>query len=74
MTLALLWEALQAHDWFWMMTDDPRVSERGRAESRWLLEQAEDLGDEGRRMWAEFSAHYSVSGGNRPLPERPKES
>lgn len=71
MTLPELWNALAAHDWHHARSDDPRVARDG-SRSWWRLREAsEGLGEAGRRMFADFSAHYSATGGNRPLPPRP---
>ena len=70
MTLAELWDALASHDWFWPMTDDPRVSACGRGAEERLRSAAVELPGGAELFWA-FKGHYSIGSSEGPLPERP---
>lgn len=50
-TLEVLAAALKKHDWYYMMSDDPRVNDKGRESSRQLKALVAQLGDEGEKMY-----------------------
>lgn len=60
MTLGELWDELWCHDWYWQMTDDPRVSARGMSNERRIRALAESLGPAGVEMLTGFRAHYTL--------------
>lgn len=74
MTLTELWDALEAHDWYYPMSDDPRVYNAGQAAKRRLEAQAAQV-DGGVQLLARFSAHYfsgpSWGSAEQPKPPRP---
>lgn len=65
------WDSLREVDWFYEMSDDPRAYRRGRESVERARARARELGPAGLELFDEFQAHYSVLGGNRPLPPRP---
>lgn len=61
-----LWDQLHAHDWYWPMTDDPRVSARGRGNEERLRKMSVEAGAESL-----FDAFRAWGWDKGPLPPRP---
>lgn len=74
MTLAEFHDELVAHDWFFAMTDDPKVYRKGREDYQRLRILAIELGDDAQGMFRQFNDHYRdiVSGAEKPTPIPPK--
>lgn len=75
MTIAELYKALEAHDWFHAMSDDASVYHRGQSEWRRLQYAAAGLGVP--ELFTEYSKHVfsgpSFGTPKHPKPEMPKE-
>lgn len=69
MTITELYRALQCHDWFHAMSDDPHVYESGQNEWRRLQYAAAGLGVP--ELFTEYSKHV-FSGPAFGTPKHPK--
>ena len=69
MTIPELYKALERHDWFHAMSDDPRVYHDGQSEWRRLQYAAAELGVP--ELFTEYSKHV-FSGEPFGTPKHPK--
>lgn len=70
MTLAELYRELSAHDWFYEMSDDPRVYQNGRDSWNRLLTNAHGV-EGGDELMRNYSKHV-YSGPAFGIPKHPK--
>lgn len=64
--LDTLQSLLDSHDWYYMMSDDPRVYDRGEAQSKEINRLVKSLGEEGKAL---YNAKYKEIFGKEPLME-----
>jgi len=76
MTLAELYRELERHDWFFEMSDDPRVYSSGR-ENQNRLRTAAQFIEGGRDLMSAYSKHVfsgpAFGTAKAPKPPRPDE-
>jgi 6-phosphogluconate dehydrogenase len=75
MTLQQFWDRCNQFDWYYQMSDDHSVWQRGCAAESEILDLIKDGGPAFADMWNAFKAHY-YSGApwntkQSPKPERP---
>lgn len=72
LSLAAYWDQLNAHDWWYAMSDDHRVYTRGSGvhDGLWQLSK---LSAAHAQLFAGFAAHYDALKSGAALPARPLE-
>lgn len=71
--LSKFYAALEAHDWFYAMSDDHRVWSEGNAAERHLEYTAAMLGSDAQRLMRDYSAHvFSGEAFGKPKAPKPK--
>lgn len=68
-SLAMFWDRLQSHDWFYEYSDDWRVVQRGESDRRRLRGMAAES-DAHERLYKAWADHIIRNG---PRPARPKD-